>query len=386
MKTTTILKKFLSAFLAICLIFTVFPPGEVKGASLMEELEEIEKQIEEYKDNIEDQVALATALQKEIELLDKQITQVEEEIESLNEQIAATEKRLEAAKISLKEAEIEKERYRQQLEERITVMYMYGDVGYLEVLFGAKGFSDLISRATAIASIIEHDNTVAQKLKETEALVSAMTKLIEEEKVKLEKLKSQKLAREDELTGQKNSKSESLKKIKETEAYWKALAKAEEAEATAIRKEIAAQNSNTDYANTYKTFVWPTPGYYSITSPYGYRIHPIYNVRKFHSGFDIGAPRNAPIVAIANGKVIRASWYGGYGNCVVVDLGKDSQGNTYKVLYAHLNKYAVSNGDIVTQGQVVGYVGTTGTSTGNHLHCEIHINGATVNPVNYLSK
>ncbi|MBR4395575.1 MAG: peptidoglycan DD-metalloendopeptidase family protein [Eubacteriaceae bacterium] len=380
------LNRIITFILLFFLFFTVIPVKTARAATLQEQLAELEKQIEEYRNNANKQSELAKALRKELYLIDQQISAVEEQIKALNDEIAEVELRIEKASESLEQAEADRIAYQEQLEKRITVMYMYGDTEYLEVLFGAQDFSDFISRANAIASIIEYDNLMAQKLKENEALIAEMKRQIEEQKVKLETLKASKTAQEKQLASQKRAKDESLKKIQETKAYWDALVKEEEKEAATIRNKIASESSNSNYANTYKTFIWPTPGYYSITSPFGYRIHPISHVRAFHGGIDIGAPKNARAVATANGKVIYASWNGGYGNCIILDLGKDSKGNSYAAVYAHLNGYAVSVGDIVTQGQVIGYVGTTGLSTGYHLHFEIRINNTRVNPVNYVTK
>ncbi len=385
MKRTGSKIKTLALLLATLFAFSLLPAATVQAASL-DELLEIEAQIEEYRNNANQQKELAEALRKEIKILDQQMTEVENEITSLNKQIDEVELRLQLAQSDLDKASADKVSYQKQLEERMTVMYMYGDQGYIDVLFGATSFSDFINKATAIASIISYDNEIAQKLKETESLIEAKTNLIDGEKQNLEDLKTEQTNKEKDLEEKKGTKESAWEEIKAMEDYWQDLADKESEEASALRRELAQENSDGNFANTYKTFLWPTPGYYEITSPYGYRIHPVYGGWRFHSGVDIGAPRNARLIAPANGKVVRASEYGGYGNCVIIDLGRDSDGNTYKVLYGHLNSYAVSEGDIVTQGQTIGYAGMTGTATGYHLHFEVIINGNTYDPLDYLTK
>ena len=127
------------------------------------------------------------------------------------------------------------------------------------------------------------------------------------------------------------------------------------------------------------SFVWPATSYL-VTSEYGYRIHPLQGVQKFHSGIDIGAGAGTPIYAAAAGTVATATYNDSYGNYVLINHGG---GNS--TLYAHMSSMAVSSGAYVTQGQVIGYVGSTGWSTGPHLHYEVRLNGSTVNPLSYYS-
>ena len=267
----------------------------------------------------------------------------------------------------------------------MVAMYMYGDNGYLEVLFGSESFSDFISRATAISAIIAYDNEIARRLRDTENLIDAQRALIEEQELALEEMMVQLKAKESDLEDQMQIKNDAVTQVAALKDYWVAQADSLKDEAYELRKILAEKNSSGDFANNYTTFLWPTPGYYTITDYYGWRICPFHGY-EWHYGIDIGAPRNAKIIAPANGKILRASWYGEYGNCIIVDLGRDENGNTYKCLCAHLNSYAVDVGDVVMQGETIGYVGTTGNSTGYHLHFEIIINGDNVNPLEWLTK
>ena len=122
---------------------------------------------------------------------------------------------------------------------------------------------------------------------------------------------------------------------------------------------------------------------YKITSPYGWRVHPIFKSRTFHSGVDMAAPYGTPIYASNSGKVIYSGWYGGYGKVVIVDHGQINGQNT-STLYAHMSSMAVQVGEYVTKGQKVGNIGSTGYSTGPHLHFEVRRNGQTQNPMNYI--
>ena len=124
---------------------------------------------------------------------------------------------------------------------------------------------------------------------------------------------------------------------------------------------------------------WPTPSTSYITSPFGYRTHPISGTYKFHTGIDIGASRNSAIIAANDGKVILSGWNGGYGKCIVVD-----HGGGITTLYAHCNSLYVGVGAYVSRGQTIAAVGSTGNSTGPHLHFEVRVNGSYKNPLNYV--
>ena len=140
------------------------------------------------------------------------------------------------------------------------------------------------------------------------------------------------------------------------------------------------------YSTKSDRFMWPVPGsgLWEITDYYGYRVHPLTGLVAFHSGLDIGAYMGEPVRSVANGTVIRAGWYGGYGNCVMVDSGYLYPGQYFVTLYAHLSEFDCRKGDAVKAGDVIGYVGSTGDSTGPHLHFEIIINGYTTDPLPYL--
>ena len=137
-------------------------------------------------------------------------------------------------------------------------------------------------------------------------------------------------------------------------------------------EEIIKEESSSGYA-------WPTRSNYMITSEYGWRIHPIFGDRRKHNGIDIvlrgGGTSGSPVYAISDGIIVMASWYGGYGNCVQLDDGK---GKT--ALYGHLSGYNCHNGQYVKKGQVIGYIGSTGNSTGPHLHFTVFQNGTDINP------
>ncbi len=371
---------------ALIVLMTIAFPFSAVLADNASDLKALEEKIEAAKQNASDYSEVAELLTQQTELLDTQIDETQAKIDGLNAQISEAEAKLTAAQSELDAATADRVTYQKQLDDRLAVMYMNGDKGYLEVLFGAENFADFIERVNAVTRIIKYDNEIALKLQEAEALIEQKTTEITEQKTSLEALQAEATAEQNNLEAQKSEKEASFEEAKENEAYWTAMAKQEEAEAAELRRIIASSNSDSNFANTYTTFLWPIPGHYQITSPYGYRYHPIYGYYKFHYGVDVGANLNNQIIAPANGKVILARYYGGYGNCVILDLGKDTSGNQYKMLFAHMNSLNCSVGDIVGQGQVIGFAGTTGSSTGVHLHFEVIINGTNYNPLDYVTK
>ena len=147
-----------------------------------------------------------------------------------------------------------------------------------------------------------------------------------------------------------------------------------------IRDELGLMRFRPRMQSNNNQWIWPTKSK-TITSGYGWRIHPIFKTKIFHYGIDIGEENNKPVWAVADGKVVMAQWYGGYGKYVEID-----HGNGIHSFYGHLNSYDVKVGDYVTQGQEIGKVGNTGQSTGNHLHFGVKKGDTSINPFIYLPK
>jgi murein DD-endopeptidase MepM/ murein hydrolase activator NlpD len=153
-----------------------------------------------------------------------------------------------------------------------------------------------------------------------------------------------------------------------------------EKESQKIEEELLRLNPNTQYLGSGK-YTWPTPGYSRITSAYGMRRHPILKTNRMHTGVDIGAPYGVTIVSVDHGQVVKVGWYGGYGRVVMIDHGRG-----IVTMYAHTSASLVNVGDAVKKGQGIAKIGTTGWSTGPHLHFEVRVNGKHANPMNYIKK
>lgn len=354
--------------------------------------------------------ANAKRLAKEVEELEIRVGQYAKEAESYQPKIkeasgkasalAQELSRLKSAEASLR-AEIERtsqlyEEQKERLRDRAAETYRQGEDFYLSLLFESVDLSDLITRSEFVSRILQENSETADALMVTK-------RTLDNNRVELEKtvatakeksdaaaavanrlitLKASRIAAVNSSEALQDKKSDLMKDSKENAARLRALAEAEEAEARKLQKELSGSGSGKFSGK----MAWPVPGFTRVSSPFGYRIHPIFGTRKLHTGIDIGRKSDgtsingAAIVAAGSGKVISAGSRSGYGYTVIID-----HGNGVTTLYAHQQAggIKVSNGQNVKAGQRIGTVGSTGNSTGPHLHWEVRVNGTPVNPMTY---
>lgn len=427
--------KRLSVALVIVLILTLAAGTVTSFAETnQQKLNRINQEISAARNQLSASQAQVSSLTGQINVLDGQISVTSSQIAQTQTEINTTRASINVKiqELDAKSAEIVKQN--DDLNERLAAMYKNGEAGYLEVLLGSTSFSELLTNIDMISRIYQQDEDFMQQLqvqydqladtkRELEALESqlkAQEAQLQAEKASLQASRSQvaglraqaqqDVAAQNALIDDLNSSAASItaliraeeaaaKKAAQEEAARKAAAaqqKASASKATASSTAKAASSSSTrSYSGgtaTYSatantgttiigsgTFCLPAPQYVRISSPFGYRIHPISHVRKLHTGIDFGAPAMSPAVAGADGTVIYAGWYNGYGNTVVI-----SHGNGISTLYAHNTSLCVTKGQSVKRGQQIAYIGSTGNSTGPHCHFEVRINGTPVNPAPYL--
>jgi len=358
------------------------------------------------------QKALAEKLAKETARLDKLVDNLQAEADALDPEIATAEQRSARLKadvvelrgqIAAKQADIDKTQAEYETEQgyfagRVEASYKQGDWFYLDLLLGAQNISDFIARTNFVTRAMKSSSDIAVRLTTTkESLtkarvelsraletVSAKRKEAQAAEGKLKELQDTRQAKTDQQNAVLGQKSTLLAQSKANVKRLLAVAAAEEAESARIEAMLHGSGSGVYHG----VMAWPVPGYYRITSPFGWRYHPVLKVRKFHSGIDVGrkpdgtAILGAPIVAAGAGKVIWAGARGGYGNVVMID-----HGNGVVSLYAHQRSggIKVSVGQRVAKGQRIGTVGSSGLSTGPHLHFEVRVNGTPKNPMGYLN-
>lgn len=328
------------------------------------------------KDKKQNEKDIATT-NKEIAKLDKQVDETNKELEEIQMQLSDLNNKIGITKQNLKEAEDNLVERKDTLSARLRVMYKNGTVGYLEVLLGAKDIRDFMSRIDMIKSITSHDVDMLKYMKE-------QRNIIEQSKVALEAQQSSILVAQQNIEIKKNElqiatrAKENL--MRDLQKEHKTLDKMEDdllAQAKAIEAEIRKSQSSGSYVGG--EMMWPVPGRTRISSPFGYRIHPITKNRKMHTGIDIPAPTGTPIKAANGGTVQHAGTLGGYGKVVIID-----HGGKKSTLYAHNSALLVKVGDKVKKGDTISKAGSTGMSTGPHLHFEVRENGTYVNPIPYV--
>lgn len=299
----------------------------------------------------------------ELKELEKDIRSKLADVQELNASLDAKEREFQVAETKLEETKHKMVVREDGLNERLRVMYKNGSVGFLDVLLGSNSISEFISNVEMLKKIYANDMEILKSLK-------AEHKVIEKQK---KELNAQKIALREE--------KENAEKLKNSLEQDKAKLEAQidelNAEADRIKDEIYNMQ---DHTAIYEggQFKWPTTSTY-ITSPFGFRMHPVLGVWKGHTGVDIGVSSGSPVYAAASGKVIVAQWYGGYGYAVVID-----HGSGLSTLYGHNSSLKVSVGQAVSKGDVVALSGSTGISTGPHLHFEVRESGNYVDPMKYF--
>ena len=385
-------RRTLGAALALALALTVFAPLEVLAVSqsqidaleaerdeLSAEREEMEAGIAELEAEHADIMERKTALDERNELYRQEIELIEEQVElytSLVEQ-----KKLEVDSALERENE-QLANYRRH----VRAMEENGSFTWLAIIFGSKSLGELLSNIDMVGEIMEADRRSYEQYtaarEESERVQAEYEEMLTELDAKQAELEAEKAELEAEIEEAEQLIVE-LEEQLETDraAYEEQLAKEQalESEIQSMIAELERQEAANSIVST-GTYIWPLPGY-SPGSAYGWRMHPIFHEMRFHAGEDIGAPSGTPILAADSGiATVIPNNGNGYGNYIIINHGG---GRT--TLYAHMSAFAVSNGQSVTQGQTIGYVGSTGNSTGPHLHFEVRVNGATTDPKSYFS-
>lgn len=315
-------------------------------------------------------------LDDKINNLNEKTEKIEEKIKSSNERIEKINKESEKLKKEIKQLEEDITSNQESLAERLKVINNNYTLGYIKVILSSNTISDFLNNIYIVKEVVAQDKQLLKDLESDKSEIEDKQKTLENNKEQVKSIKDNLIKDKENLDNDKDE----LKKLK------KKLVKEEEALEEKLQK-IAAENSsakmNTEVSSSSNAVIsngsWPVPGYSRVSSPFGYRIHPVLGVKKLHTGIDIPAPTGTPAVAVANGTVIYSGVQGTYGNTVMI-----KHDNGLVSLYAHNSSLVVRVGDKVKKGQVVSKIGSTGRSTGPHLHFEIRVNGTAQNPLSYL--
>lgn len=367
-----------------------------------EEKDKAQKDKSALESGLSDVKSSITGLEQAKSNLENSIEELDKELEAVNSKISETEKDIIAKTVDVNDATkkldaaiVVKDNQFEAMKKRVKYMYERGGSGsYLQMLVESRSLVDLLNRAEFISKIEEYDNKMLREYKAScELIEKEKDALIAEEK-ELEEAKSQLLSQQSEMEDVIKKKEEEVAKYESDIANSEEAVRVYEqeiAEQTQLIKDleatIAAEKKRLEESNKSKIkydggkFAWPAPSYTRISDDYGWRTHPILNVKQYHNGIDIASPSGSPVLAAYNGEVVTASYTAAMGNYIMIDHGDDLY-----TLYLHLSSIGVSKGETVSRGQQIGKVGSTGRSTGPHLHFTVRKNGEYDSPWNYISK
>ncbi len=372
-------RRIIYLLLAFVLIFNyaiVFADNNInslkkKQKSTIQEMDQKKKEIKDLQNQTKDVQAQIEQLDKEMEEAARELEIVQQELNKLNENINLTLEELE-------EAEAKIENKQETFNSRLRVMYKNGSVGYLEVLLASADIRDFLSRKQMIQSVANYDVELLKYMKEQRDIIERKKTQLQAQRASVEATKSKLDARKADLDKATRAKevlmSQLEKDLKEAEQQYDELNKlAKDIESQIVKLQRVEGPYSGGAMN------WPVPGNTRISSYFGYRIHPIFKTKKLHTGIDIPASTGTTVVAAADGVVIFAGTLGGYGNTIMID-----HGGGIVTLYGHNSSLTVSEGTQVSRGSAIAKVGSTGFSTGPHVHFEVRKNGSYVDPIPWL--
>ena len=399
----------------LCAVFTIVFSGamilqgtnaraeELTNDYIKQRQEQI-KQAQEEKEEISSKISDAESVKQKLESdksdletyvqdLDKELSDIQSKIEELSDKIDEKEKEITQTEEELEKAQAQQDQQYEDMKSRIGYIYEKGNVNYLDILASAGSFSDLMNKAAYVDALSSYDHQKLEEFKQQVDLVRTTKEALEQEKDTLdtakdaqEKEQASKEALQKEREAQVAQLEDQIGDQQQTLEQYQAAAAAQDSTISALEQQVAAEKQRLSEQQkaeqkTYSggAFVWPAPSYTYISSEFGYRVHPIYGYTRFHSGLDMAAPAGSPILAAADGTVVGASYNSSMGNYVMIDHG----GGLYTI-YMHASALYVSVGQSVSAGDQIAAVGSTGASTGPHLHFSVRLNGQYVDPRNYL--
>ena len=376
-------KLFISLLMAFVLSFSSTLSYAAKSVNeLKSEMQERNNQIKQKEKEINKKKSEKNAEIEKRNSLDLKISALLEDIESTQKLIDEKEVQIQKKNAEIEELSAKIDENQNRLNDRLFVMYEYGSTSYLDLLLEADGLSDLVTRLSVIKSVYNYDKEVIRNFVNSKKMVEEAKAVIvaeQNEQVEARTILEGKKSNLDALRKEKDKIISDLNSdIKTLEAEEKRM----EADYQAIQNELnAALSSGGKTKSNYSggKFCWPSAVSKRVTSSYGYRIHPISGAKKLHRGIDIGAGMGTDVLAAEAGTVVTAGWNNSYGYYITIN-----HGNGYVTLYAHNSKLLVSKGETVSRGQVIAKCGSTGNSTGPHIHFEVSLNGNLQNPMNYF--
>ncbi len=364
-------------------------------------LSDAQNEKEKLQNNLEAAQALKESLQEAKDELAGHVVELDNEMSQVTTKLLEVEQLLEAKQTEheqtqerLVQAKEDIEKQYEDMKIRIQFMYEHGSMSFIEILLSCSSFSEMLNKAEYIEQVSAYDRRMLSEYEETKEKVEALEKELGDQKQILETVRADVKKQQEQMQGLIQEKQDEIKeyqtdianKEKAIKEYEDMIAaqddtiRALEAAVAAAKKkrqQMGVSENSASYSGG--TFCWPAPAYTRISDDYGWRTHPILNVQQFHNGVDMAAPSGSPILAAADGEVVAATYNNTMGNYVMIDHG----GGLFTI-YMHASALYVSSGTTVYKGDEIAAVGSTGRSTGAHLHFGVRLNGGYVSPWNYL--
>lgn len=367
--------------LALSLLISLSVTGTALADDLEDQLADLQRQAEEQQAKTNEASAKVESVSERLRQIQEELRVATAEYKEVKGQLDSVEDKISDNTELLQKTEADLKVKNKKLQQRVRDIYINGQISYVDVLFGAKDFADLMTRMDVLKRIIKHDYDLIMKVREEKATVENTRAQLEKDKAEAEVLvadaQAKKAKVEDKESEQQVLLDQAIYDRDTSERMYEEIMAASQEVANMIRRSHMSSAGYSGAPAGAGGMIWPISG--PITSEFGWRIHPIFGTARFHSGLDIGGDYGMPIYAAASGTVIYAGWISGYGNAVIID-----HGGGVTTLYGHNDSLNVSEGENVAQGQVIAMCGSTGNSTGPHCHFEVRENGEPVSPYGYL--
>lgn len=381
-------------------------------SDLKDQQDEINSQLEEDQSALDENQDAQDDTQAQLDEINANLDAVQTEINQISGQLEETQANLDQQQSEYDDIQAKLADSQGELRERVSAIYKNGNVSYLDVLFSSEDIQDFISGCAFLGKIVDQDQSIINSINENKALAEEKLDELETTRNQIAALQKQKESEEADYSAQAEAKQTLLAQLGDQEddleseiadeqsqmadiesqinAYYAAKSTTSSSSSSSSSTSSSSSSSSSSSAggsattaNNSGTFAWPLSISGTLTSGFGNRSNPLGSGSEYHPGIDIAAPKGTPVLAAEAGTVIisKMNSTGGYGNYIVIDHG----GNVC-TLYGHMSALYVSQGATVSRGQQIGAVGSTGRSTGNHLHFGVLVNGSPVNPLNYVSK